>query len=68
MKSFCDGYAKSIRLFPNIEEGIYSDWEKIGNDIEVSFTKYKKKLDIRSCQTKEKSLSKKKRMKKYRSN
>lgn len=60
MESLCDGYAKAIRLFPNPEEGMHSDWERIGKDIEVSLRKYKKELDSNLCQTEKKILKKRK--------
>jgi len=64
MESFCNGYAKAIRLFPNPEEGMHTDWERIGRDIEVSLKKYRKEWDIKSCQIEKKSMLQKKRKKK----
>ena len=62
MESFCDGYAKVIRLFPNQKEGIRTDWERIGRDIETSLRKYKKKeLGIKLCQIEKKKMLQKKR-------
>lgn len=50
LTSFFDGYSKAIRLFPDIDENTYTDWENIGRDIEVSIINYTKEMDKESCQ------------------
>ena len=64
MESFCNGYTKAIRLFPNPEEGIHTDWERIGKDIEISLQRYKKEWDSTTCQIEQKKILKKQRKKK----
>ncbi|MEA2047871.1 MAG: hypothetical protein U9O64_05420 [Campylobacterota bacterium] len=62
VRSFCDGYAKSLSLFPSNEENSYTDWENIGKDIDVSIKKYQLKMDDAAWQ----ELKKKKMLKRLK--
>jgi len=54
IKSFMNGYSKSLEIFPNYSiNNIESDWISIGVDIEVSMIKYAKTNEMdKECQSK----------------
>ncbi len=63
MKSFLDGYAKAITLFPNTKDGLSSDWVLIGQDVGVALNKYTQMQEKKIWKNPKtsKSIAKKKR-------